>query len=168
MLPQLIEFHEPDWLKLQRVGGLPYLDGDFSAPALGQVLASFHLATFDGDKCLCHIDNQPRNILADEGKFWFLDFSDSRFDYPEFDLCHLLLFWAADLPEAVFEAKLPAFLSAYNAKLPLRQTLWQPCLSLAIDSFDARRLKYAKPGGKNPPELILKHRKLLAVALSAL
>lgn len=168
MLPRLLEFQEPEWIKLERVAGQPYLDLDFTAKALGLALADFHLATWDGDKCLCHIDNQPRNILADGKKFWFLDFSDSSFDYPEFDLCHLLLFWAADLPCPVFETKLQAILAEYNSRLHLRSELWQACLHRAMVSFDARRMKFAKNQGKNPPELILKHRQLLATSLSAL
>lgn len=168
MLPRLLEFQEPEWIKLERVAGQPYLDLDFSAKALGLALADFHLATWDGDKCLCHIDNQPRNILANGKKFWFLDFSDSRFDYPEFDLCHLLLFWAADLPETQFETKLRAFMSAYNAKLPLRPKPWKANLLRAIECFEARRARFSKQKGKNPPEIIIRQRHMLATASSPL
>jgi len=158
MVPALLDFCAPHWIKLQRVEGLPYLDTDFDAKGLAESLAAFHLASFDGDKCLCHIDNQPRNILTTQDRFWFLDFSDSRREYPEFDLCHLFLFWASDLPGEAFAHKLESFITAYNAYLPIRKEVWGDCLSRGIVVFDQRRNQYQKPLGKNPEQVVLQNR----------
>lgn len=161
MLPKLIGFCEPNWIKLSRVSGTPYLDTDFDAAILARTILAFHLASFDGVKCICHIDNQPRNILAEGDRFWFLDFSDSCIDYPEFDLCHLLLFWASDLPGGVFAGKLRAFLSAYDAGLAIRSEFWRECLHRSIEVFDQRRDIYRKSLGKNPVPVVLQNRALL-------
>ncbi len=161
MLPRLLDYCEPEWIKLERISGQPYLDTDFDPRELAKILAAFHLSSFDGDKCLCHIDNQPRNILAAGKQYYLIDFSDSHSDYPEFDLCHLLLFWAAELPSGVFQDKLKVSIEAYNAMLPLRKVIWKDSILRAIEVFDSRRKRFNKATGKNPPNIIEQNRKLL-------
>jgi len=163
MLPRLLRYQAPAWIVMERVSGMPYMDvtGTFDAAILAETLAAFHFATYNEGNCLCHIDNQPRNILSHLDRFYFLDFSDSRREYPEYDVCHLLLFWAADFPPEVFNEKLQAFLPAYNARLAFRPVLWQECLSRSIESFDQRRELYHKTSGRNPLKAVEQNRKKL-------
>lgn len=161
MLPKLLGYCEPEWIKLEKISGQPYLDTDFNSGELAKTLAAFHLSSFNGDKCLCQIDNQPCNILAAGRQYYLIDFSDSRYDFPEFDLCHLLLFWAADLPSGVFREKLGIFCEAYNALLPLRPVIWVESMQRATGVFDTRRKRFNKSSGKNPPITTEHNRNLL-------
>jgi len=151
------------WIKLQRIHGIPYLDmpEGFNPDMLAQTIAEFHLAALHNDKCLCHIDNQPRNILFSQNRFYLIDFSDCRFDYPERDITHLLLFWAAEMPESSFIPMATGFIDTYRQLIPLSALRWQKCLLQSISAFDSRRLKYNKHG-KNPIETQTANRNLLA------
>jgi len=146
MVPALLEFHEPLWIKLERVPGWPYLNDltAFAPALLGKTLAEFHLATFQDGTCLCHIDNQPANILYNGNSYHFIDFSDSLRDKPERDLTHLLLFWASDLPHLEFTRLAPELLAAYNAILPIQMKHWKDELLHSISIFDDRRRAYHK------------------------
>lgn len=149
MIPKLLGFQEPDTLSIQRIAGLPYLDADagFNPQLLGQTIAQFHRATLTGDKCLCHIDNQPKNILWDGESYFLIDFCDSHFAYPECDISHLLLFWAEDFPHSVFAPASIKFLKAYNRIIPIHPKRWESCVVESISRFDARRRLYGKGNG---------------------
>ncbi len=149
MIPKLLDYQEPDWLKMQRIDGLPYLDteGGFKPHLLGETIANFHLATKDGEKCICHIDNQPQNILWNGERYFLIDFSDSYHHFPEFDISHLLLFWAAEFPFSLFEPAAIKFLKAYNRILPINTKRWESCVLESISSFDERRRRYGKGKG---------------------
>lgn len=164
MIPKLIAYQEPDWILCNRIEGVPYLDSisELDFGLLGATIAAFHLATWQDGRCLCHIDNQPANILATSEGFFLIDFADSSRDFPERDITHLLLFWAADMPEKPFRESCSCFLSAYTSVLALSPKLWQTCLSESIVAFDSRRAHFQKPGGKNPAELQIANRCHLA------
>lgn len=146
MVPALLDYAEPLWLKLKRVPGWPYLNDlqDLNPSSLGSTLAQFHLATYQDGTCLCHVDNQPANILFDGSLYHFLDFSDSRRDLPESDLTHLLLFWASELPYQIFVNQASDFLVAYDATLPIARNRWLDGYNRSISSFDTRRLQHGK------------------------
>lgn len=152
MVPKLIDAKPGEWILMHKEDGVPYLDsfGIIDLKLLGKTIAGFHNATKQGDKCLCHIDNQPANILYGNGSFFLVDFSDSRWDFPELDISHLLLFWAADLPEKLFADSCKRFLEGYASIATFSSQRWQRCLEQSIAGFDARRAKFNKPGGKNP------------------
>jgi hypothetical protein len=166
MVPALLGVQAPLWLMMAKLKNVPYLNELFDPTLLAKTIAEFHLATFDGQKCLCHIDNQPANILWDSGCYHLIDFEDSRLDYPELDVSHLLLFWAADVPTYRFTSILAGFLHSYTKLLPLDANRWKACLASNIITFDERRGLYHKQNGKNPPDEHLSNRKLLAKALS--
>lgn len=150
MIPKLLDYQEPDWLKMQRIDGLPYLDteGGFKPHLLGETIANFHLATKEGEKCICHIDNQPQNILWNGERYFLIDFSDCEYNFPEIDISHLLLFWAAEFPHTLFEPSVIRFLKAYNRILTINTRRWEQCVVESINRFDERRRLYDKSKGK--------------------
>lgn len=167
MLPKLLDYQiSPAQITLQRIQGHPYLDlaDGFSPNTLAQTLAAFHLATLNKGKCLCHIDNQPRNVLEAKDQIYLIDFSDSLVDFPERDITHLLLFWAADLPQDKFNLLTASFMEEYSQIVPLSHQLWQHYLGQSIGIFDSRRKLYNK-SGKNPPEIQTANRNRLAKSL---
>jgi tRNA A-37 threonylcarbamoyl transferase component Bud32 len=161
MLPMLYEFKEPHWLRMERIEGTPYLDTGINIPALALTIASFHAVTYLDGLCLCHIDNQPRNILHSPNGYYLIDFADSRMDYPERDITHLLLFWAADMPSTLFKSSCTSFLKHYTKLVALTNDKWKQCLEKSITAFDTRRSLYRKPGGKNAPEIQAENRLFL-------
>lgn len=150
MLPKLLEFKKPNWIKLEKVTGIPYLNAleCFKPVLLAETLARFHLATLKNDQCLCHIDNSPKNILFCQDKYYFIDFSDSKMDFPERDITHLLLFWAADFSAKFFLDSVTIFWAIYTSFLQLDKNRWNDCLQQNIAIFDQRRELYGKPTGK--------------------
>lgn len=163
MLPVLLDYEEDKSLKLQRIYGQPYMDNPngFNPEVLAATIASFHLATLQDDTCICQFDNQPANILQNEEGFHLIDFGDSRRDYPELDISHLLLFWAADVPSVLFSNYCELFLAEYAKHLTLNDNRWRSYLDKNIQAFDNRRRLYNKPGGKNLPEIQLSNRLFL-------
>ena len=164
MLPELLDYWEPHWIKIEKINGIPYLDRQdcFYPELLAETYANFHLATLKNDKCLCHIDNSPKNILFCQEKYFFIDFSESRFDYPETDITHLLLFWAADFPADYFKNALETFLNGYLSFVTLNSELWNSYLKNNIVFFDQRRKLHGKASGKESPSIQNLNRELLA------
>lgn len=156
MIPKLLDFEAPKWIKMQLIEGKPYLDADegFKPKLLGETIASFHAATKDGDKCFCHIDNQPQNIFWDGEKYVLIDFSESHFDFPETDISHLLLFWAAEFPLSLFAPAAEKFLRGYGRIIRINSRRWESCVVESITRFDARRSLYGK--GKGSYDLFMK------------
>jgi tRNA A-37 threonylcarbamoyl transferase component Bud32 len=147
MTPRLLEYQEYDWIELERIDGRPYLDLPFDASEaalLGETLARFHAATCDGSTCICHWDNQPRNILKTDKGFFLLDFSDSRRDYPEYDITHLLLFWASEFTPDAFALLSKSFIAAYRGTGILKSAVWKEARAESTERFDRRRLTHQK------------------------
>jgi len=144
MLPKLLDFIAPDTLHLQKIAGGSYLDQwESDTPALiGDAIARFHHATYDGAFVLCHWDNQPQNILIADGRVFLVDFEDSCPAPPEADITHLLLFWAAQWEFQTFIHTVNCFLQTYTAILPLHTELWREYLPQSIERFDLRRATY--------------------------
>lgn len=167
MVPKLVDALEGQWIVIQRVPGTPYLDcASFDACLLARAIAGFHLSTLQDGQCVCHIDNQPANILLNADCVYLLDFSDSRIAAPELDITHLLLFWAADMPPFRFIECTRQFMDSYTAEIQLSSKLWSKCLLQSMEAFDARRARFGKPGGKNEPLIQRQNRELLSTLLS--
>jgi hypothetical protein len=133
------------YISAKRIKGQAYLDQpNFSAQELGGALAAFHAFTFKAGKCLCHIDNQPQNILLAGSKYYFIDFSDSRYDFPEVDITHLLLFWVEEYPFVDFISHAGSLLNRYQEDITLNRDRWSISLKQSITRFDERRAKYNK------------------------
>jgi hypothetical protein len=164
MLPKLLDYEKPNWIKIERIWGISYLDdlNNFKPELLAETIANFHLATYIDNKCLCHIDNAPKNILFCSGRYYFIDFAESRVDYPEMDITHLLLFWAADFPFAFLQSSAFCFINIYLSILKLDSARWHTSLQENTRLFDNRRYTFGKLPGKQPIAVQLANRKLLA------
>jgi tRNA A-37 threonylcarbamoyl transferase component Bud32 len=148
MVPPLLEHRQPFWIKVKRVEGIPYLDAGFNectAAELATTLARFHQAFREGNRCLCHWDNQPRNILLGDEGFFFIDFSESRQDYPEEDLTHLLIFWAAELEPNLMRLLVKAFKGAYLHLSSLDTGRWKASMITSFERYRQRRLQFERP-----------------------
>jgi len=151
-VPELISAGEAEilgqklcYITIKRIKGKAYLDlPNFSAAELGGALADFHAFSYKAGKCICHIDNQPKNILLAGNDYYFIDFSDSRRDYPEADITHLLLFWAEEYQYMDFITHADKLLNRYQKDITLTPSRWSRLLKLNISSFDERRSKYNK------------------------
>ncbi|MDD2229373.1 MAG: phosphotransferase [Candidatus Cloacimonetes bacterium] len=162
MVPTLLAAEKPNWLRINKINGVPYLNELFDPTLLAKTIADFHISTLEEQKCLCHIDNQPANILMDSNRYYLIDFEDSRIDFPERDVSHLLLFWAADIATQRFIGILADFLKTYTELVPLSRSRWRECLQASISTFDKRRLLHNKPFGQNPLDNHLANRALLS------
>ncbi len=164
MTPRLLDFHSPDWIKTELVPGKPYLDCDLDIEdikRLAQTIAGFHLSTLSNGLCLCHWDNQPRNILFHEETFYLIDFSECETSFPEDDITHLLLFWASELDQVTMKLHSDAFIGAYRQLLPLDPKQWQLSLQASIKRFDKRRSLYRHGSDHRFDEVLLSNRSLL-------
>jgi len=150
--PRLLEYREPEWIAIQRVEGLPYMDlaEGFDPILLAQTIAILHEASTAEGLCLCHVDNQPANILWDGSRYILLDFADSRMDHPESDISHLLLFWAEEYAPQKFASLAAAFLKAYLARNDLKPERWTRCLEQSRSRFYTRRAMYSKASARLP------------------
>jgi len=140
-------FFEQDlwYITTKRIKGKAYLDAaNFSAGDLAKAIAEFHQAGSKGDRCLCHYDNQPQNILMSGSDYYFIDFSDSKIDYPEADISHLLLFWAEEFGYMDFIGLAISFIDSYQTIIPLDAKRWQRYLRKSILRFDHRRVTHHK------------------------
>ena len=166
-IPQLLDYgevadskdHIPgyNWfIRCRRINALPYLDfqNGFHPDLMGTAIARFHQHSFDGNQALCHIDNQPRNILFDGSGYWLVDFSDSRFEVPEYDLTHLFLFWVEEFPTPLMQNYVLSFLADYTELIQPRAQEWQASLAINIKRFAERRNRFNRQARKRPePEL---------------
>lgn len=126
----------------------PYLDepGLFFPGLLGRTLAAFHKASFDGSKCWCHWDNNPKNILlsADLCSYYLVDFAELEFDLPESDLTHLMLFWIQHFNDEDLKRYKQHFLAAYKLLMPVDTERWNSSLPSSIERFNQRRVEHGK------------------------
>ena len=153
MTARLIEATELR-LKTQYLNGKHYLDELelFFPGMLGRTIAAFHRATFDGSKCWCHSDNNPKNIILDWNltAYYLLDFEDIVFDYPEHDLTHLMLFWVQHFNESDVMRYKNLFLEAYTLLMPIDPVRWNESIPQSIEKFNQRRIQH----GKDPSLLL--------------
>lgn len=169
MVPSLIDFQEPDWIRMERSGGQPYLDWELTQEqidSLAATIARFHLGSLEGGRCLCHWDNQPRNILFDGASFHLLDFSDSRRASPEDDLTHLLLFWASEYLPSRMDILSQSFVSSYQNLIPLNSAQWPLSLADSISRFDSRRAQFCSSPPHQSRSTVVKNRKLISDLIS--
>ena len=155
--PSLLENHEAEWIAVSRADGIPYLNSPdgFDPALLAGCISALHSAIIKEGICLCHIDNQPGNILWDGQSFSLIDFADSRMDLPETDITHLLLFWTEEFGPEMFRSLAGEFVMAYRLaagkETSLRDpNLWKQCLTQSRRRFYERRLRYGKFRPKLP------------------
>jgi tRNA A-37 threonylcarbamoyl transferase component Bud32 len=132
---------------------ISYIDGmtigEMSTPnfhRIGEIYALFHSQTKNGDKCLCHGDCNPKNIMfSNEMKDYFLlDFSEAQMNFPESDALSFLLFWSSIQTEHNFRQTCGDFLSSYEKRILLEKELCLKMLPKLIQDFDCRRERFSK------------------------
>jgi len=148
MVPELISYEEPKWIEIGYIEGEPYLNM-LPEPELIYLLAdtlgNFHRATRTDNLCLCHWDNQPSNILYSQNHIWLIDFSESKFSFPEDDITHLLLFWCAEFSPDILLTLIEKFIYRYQIHLPLDANIWQDALTRSLKRFNLRRFSSGHP-----------------------
>lgn len=141
-------------IDLSLLQGRPYLDTplSFFPGLLGRTLAAFHQSGFDGSKCWCHWDNNPKNILLSEDltAYYLVDFAQLEFDFPEADLTHLLLFWIQHFNDEQLRRFTKLFINAYTLLMPIDKERWNQHIPLSIRRFNQRRIDFGKA-----PDLLL-------------
>lgn len=165
MLPRLMSYTKPEKIVLEKIGGEPYLDRSFGpseACRLAETLAAFHTATMNKGKCLCHWDNQPRNVINANNSFYLIDFAESRISFPEDDVSHLLLFWASEFTAERMKELAGAFIHSYTELLPLDHAKWRVSLERSILRFDERRTLHGRPGCHMDPRVASGNREFLS------
>lgn len=152
--PMLIESRPLEWIAISKEAGIPYLNSDsgFDTVLLARTVAALHKAAERDGLCLCHVDNQPANILWNGQRYVLIDFADSRMDHPESDISHLLLFWAEEYEPELFGRLAAEFINTYHLLHPLDQSLWRQCLSRSRDRFYERRWRFCKALPKLPEQ----------------
>lgn len=142
MLPRLMSYAEPEKIVLERIEGEPYLDRSFGpgeASRLAETIAAFHISTLENAKCLCHWDNQPRNVINAGDSFYLIDFAESRVSYPEDDVTHLMLFWASEFTSPELERLARVFIAKYSQTVALDPERWKTSFDHSLGRFDKRR-----------------------------
>ena len=145
--PRLLDYREPDWIQLERVKGLPYLDTEITTQniiLIAQAIMEFHSSTYSEGKCLCHWDNQPGNILLSDASCYLIDFADAQMCFPEDDLSHLFLFWAGEFNPILLKELCDSFLNIYEQRITVNRSIWNDALQRSIERFDQRRLQHHK------------------------
>jgi tRNA A-37 threonylcarbamoyl transferase component Bud32 len=168
MTPRLLACTGPERITLEKITGTAYLDGllnENGASRLAQTIARFHAHTREDGKCLCHWDNQPRNILDCNGAYYLIDFAESRISFPEDDITHLMLFWASEFTMAHMEELARAFIAAYTKTIPLDPERWRISLSRSIERFDRRRSLHLHPSHHLDTRLLQGNRELIGFLL---
>ncbi len=154
--PKLLAAHPPGTLILEKLDAIPYLDyaEGFNPELLAETLAAFHLAFQNGDRTLCHHDNQPGNILFNGKQYYFIDFSDSLYENPLHDITHLLLFWAEEFETSLFGGLCHRFMAQYLSQNSIATGSFTHYLQANIIRFDERRNRYCKRQARNPARTI--------------
>jgi thiamine kinase-like enzyme len=144
-----------------------YLDSPdgFDPALLASTISALHSSIIKDGMCLCHIDNQPGNLLWNGQRYYLIDFADSRLDLPETDITHLLLFWAEEFEPQRFRPLARNFLKAYRETTGMRthlwdQEVWNQCLEQSRRRFYERRLRYGKFKPKLPESQRLANQEL--------
>jgi 5-methylthioribose kinase len=92
-------------------------------PELAARLSELAADLFDRPRCLVHGDFSPKNILADGGRLWVLDWEVAHLGNPVFDLAFLVAHLVCKAVHApghrpLYQACAETFLDAYRAGMP--------------------------------------------------
>jgi len=143
--PRLIDNDGKNTLILEYIDGIPIMD--LAQPDFKKVTELFielHSIETKNGKCICHFDNNPKNYLFANGKYYMLDFSEWVYDFPETDLIHFLLFWASSYSFAKFKNIFKIVVNTYKDKRIINPLEWELMIPEIILRFDARRQKFGK------------------------
>ncbi len=157
--PKLIDNDGKNTLMLEYIEGTPIMDlAQPNFVKITELIISLHSLESKKGKCLCHYDNNPKNYLYANGKYYMLDFSEWVYDYPETDLIHFLLFWASAYNSVKFKHVFEQVISTYKAKRIINPLEWELMIPEIILRFDSRRIEFGK---KQTHPDIAKNREIL-------
>ncbi|NQT65814.1 MAG: phosphotransferase [FCB group bacterium] len=150
--PRLIDNDGKNTLILEYIDGIPIMD--LEQPNFAKITELFinlHSLESKGSKSICHFDNNPKNYLFSNGKYYMLDFSDWIYDYPETDLIHFLLFWASTYNFDKFKYAFEQVVNTYRSKRMINPLEWELMIPEIISRFDSRRREFGKK--QNHPDI---------------
>jgi tRNA A-37 threonylcarbamoyl transferase component Bud32 len=145
--PELIRIIDDRTIEIARIRGKTLsAELNFDPFRIGRMLSALHEAKSKDDLVLSHIDTNPRNYLIEDrsGDYYYIDFSESRYSYPEHDLINFLLFWAAILPNNKFINVMHDLLNGYNTTILFDRDREKSLFPEWIEIFDNRRKQYGK------------------------
>ncbi|MDP8203286.1 MAG: hypothetical protein P9L95_02000 [Candidatus Tenebribacter mawsonii] len=143
--PKLIDNDGKNTLMLDYIEGTPIVDlAQPNFVKITELIINLHSLESKNGKCICHYDNNPKNYLYADGKYYMLDFSEWIYDYPESDLIHFLLFWASTYNAIKFKHVFEKVISTYKAKRLINPLEWELILPEIILRFDSRRREFGK------------------------
>ena len=143
--PRLLDHNGKNTLMLEHLEGQNI--GEMESPdfgALAELLQALHKLEYDGGKCICHLDNNPKNYLFCGGRYYMIDFSEWNYDHPESDLIHFLLFWASIYDAEAFRKAFRQLIDTYLNKGTINPLEWEMLIPEIIIRFDSRREKFGK------------------------
>ena len=143
--PKLIDNDSKNTLILEYLNGISIMD--MTEPnfiEITELMVNLHSLESKNDKCICHFDNNPKNYLFANGKYYMLDFSEWIYDYPETDLIHFLLFWASAYSSDKFKFIFEQVISTYRTKRMINPLEWELMIPEIVLRFDSRRRRFGK------------------------
>ena len=143
--PKLLDHDGKNTLMLEYIDGIPI--GDLAQPdfaCIAAIYAELHLLENIQGKCICHVDNNPKNYLFANNKYYMLDFSDWDYKQPETDLIHFLLFWASIYNKVKFKLAFKQLIDSYMKKATINPLEWELLIPEVIERFDSRRNQFGK------------------------
>jgi len=145
-----IEYNDFEYLESFHLWQLDNIDFQ----AVGELYSELHQLENMQDKVICQIDTNPRNIIYNKlnGRYYLIDFVDWRWEYPEFDLIHFLLFWAVVVTKDEFEDIQQTFLKGYKLRSEINIQRWGRLYPQVVHFFEQRRKLYGKSEKKLNPD----------------
>ncbi|MCD6182256.1 MAG: phosphotransferase [Candidatus Cloacimonetes bacterium] len=155
--PQLLDDDGRITLVLEYIEGMHI--GEMPQPDFGkiaQLFAALHQLENHHGKVICHYDTNPRNYLFSPGKnrYFMLDFAEWRYDFPESDIIHFLLFFASIYSHRHFCEIFRQLITAYRQTMPINPIEWDILLPEIIQRFDTRRALFGKREQQKNPDVL--------------
>ncbi|MCF7794146.1 MAG: phosphotransferase [Candidatus Cloacimonetes bacterium] len=143
--PRLIDHDGKNTLMLEYIDGIPIgelAQSDFSK--IAELFLQLHNLENKKGKVICHYDNNPKNYLFKNGKYFMIDFGEWKYDRPEIDLIHFLLFWASIYNKRKFDIAFKKLMQSYLKSGDINPLEWEMLIPEVIEHFDSRRERYGK------------------------
>ncbi|MDO9577812.1 MAG: phosphotransferase [Candidatus Cloacimonadales bacterium] len=143
--PKLLDHDGKNTLILEYLEGANI--GEIEQPDFSQIAELFielHALENINGKCICHSDNNPKNYILSNGKYFMIDFGEWEYNYPESDIIHFLLYWASIYDSVQFEKAFRQLTDFYLAYGNINPMEWEMSIPEIIENFDNRRERFGK------------------------
>lgn len=143
--PRLLDHDRKNTLMLEYLEGQNI--GEMDNPDFAEIAKIFlalHKLEYEGGKCICHLDNNPKNYLYSGGRYFMIDFSEWEYGQPETDLIHFLLFWASIYDANTFNRAFRKLIDSYLIGGTINPLEWEIIIPEMITRFDRRRERFGK------------------------